>query len=112
MTDQPWYQSSLPASGTQSLLLCNADLDSAEAILRRAKLIHAGYCKNELCLISWPWQIAIKQYDFLLNGEEPCRLYTEGIQMLRNRPHRPTCQVDQRNAASRTGLHRLQASDR
>jgi hypothetical protein len=78
MTDQPWYQSSLPAAA-RSLLLCNADLDSAEAILRRVMLMMPDSVKRNMDDLL-ALQMAMKQYDILLQWRKGLPVFMEEIQ--------------------------------
>lgn len=81
MTDQLWYQASLPKAG-RSLLLSNADADAAELILNATTAIPQTINKRnrrDQAALS----LAIMQYKMQMDWRTRVPVFSEGIQMVK-----------------------------
>jgi hypothetical protein len=81
MNDQVWNGAPLPREG-RSILLCNADIDSAEAILERAsKYLPESEFRNKM---DWTaLKLAMGQYFMIMKWRRGIAGYSEGMAKLK-----------------------------
>lgn len=83
MTDQPWYQASLPDEG-RWLLFSNAGTDSINAVLRSALALPAQTAKRNI-QDEQALDIAMKQVQMTMQWRKGIARLSEGIRLFRER---------------------------